>query len=562
MKTKFIVLALCFAALFLGCTPRSSASDDALDIASQAVEAPKLSVKPLQDSDALDIAVEASQQATPEPRPQKVLLSDFNTPNTKKIIRVKINLRTTRNGRVAGEDLEDRIWNMLVAHTPEPYELTRSQSVDRGDATWGTLTVNFKRVSQRLRRVSKTAPWRTKTAFELAMDFKLPADFVSSWSDFNFKYEDEFYADEDLKINAAFWQALENRLPTLTASAPGEAANWARSLGLITTRLSNDAPERTNLPGHRYFHDGCVLYENQGQTYVQQLSPSFSAPRPLSMAGILALHCSRDATFVFAVNSQNDVDLYFQPSISSTAWKTGIHFDSPVSVENFAFHIDDDIICAWNGAKATATRKFEIRCLDRMTGLPRWQTKSLNGMVRGFAATPDSLVFVSDQHLFSIGRNGRPLYVQKLEPSTARIQEPRYCQTQNVLVYATHPGHIHFVDLRNGEFVWSLNTFASEKLFCGLDDIVVFSEAGGYLLGVNARTLSPLWKFRPVTMPHDILTFAGSLILLMDRSIIALDLASGRVLAEFKIPVLADSLIRIGNRMFLNTSSAIHLMRI
>ncbi len=548
------------AACLIGCS--KSANTDSLDIAPAAENAPALPSSPRASADAIDVLARTPQNTTPLPEPTKVLLSEFTDPNTKRVIKVAENLRSSRNGRIAGEDLEERIWNLLVAHTPSPYELVRAKSADKSDSAWATLSVSFKRVSTRLRRASKTAPWRSRANFGLSMQLKLPDKRLSSWNNFDFKFEDEYYAEDDLKINAAFWQALENRIPTFTTALPGDAASWARSLGLITTRLSNDFPEKTELPPHRYFNEGCILYEKNGQTYVQQLISAFAPPRPLSMASILALDCSRDAMFVFSVNGQNDLDLYFQPSISSHAWKTGIHFDTPVTADNFAYHIDDDLICAWNGARASSARKFEIRCLDRKTGLLRWQTKSINGMVRGFAATSDALTFVVDQAVFSISRDGDLRFVQRLAPVAARLQEARYCQTENALIYSMNPGRVTFLDPKSGDFLWALNTFASEKLFCAPNDIAIFSEAGGYLLAVNAHDLMPLWKFRTVTMPRDMITFAGSLILLMDRAVIALDLQTGRQLTSFSIPVRADRLIRIAKRIFLDTPSALHLLRI
>ena len=125
-----------------------------------------------------------------------------------------------------------------------------------------------------------------------------------------------------------------------------------------------------------------------------------------------------------------------------------------------------------------------------------------------------------------------------------------------------NPTQLMFMDIATGEITWILNTINTEELHCGVNDIIVFSEAGGYLLGVNASTLQPLWKYRPATMPRDFLTFGKSLILLMARAIIALDLNTGHKLASFPLSVTATKLLRHGNRIFLDTPTAIHALRI
>lgn len=507
----------------------------------------------------LDIAAHMPETAISVPAPQKVVLSSFAHPNPKRIIRLTTNLRTTRNGQIAGEDLNDRIWNMLVAHTPDPYELHKVEK-GKGDAAWGLLGVTFKRITERLRKVSKTAPQRSRASFGLTMALKLPDGYTSSWSGFDFQFVDEHYADEDLKVNAAFWKSLEDRLPTFTAS--DNAASWARSAGLITSRTSGGRHDAPDLPRHRYFDEGCILFYRDQHPYFQLLASPFSTPRALAIPSIISMKCSNDATFVASLNSQNDVNLYYQPPTAGHSWKTGIHFDTPINEENFAWHVDDDIICIWNGARASTARQTEIHCLNRQNGLPRWNVAPTNGMVRGFAATPDALTFILDQAIFSVSRRGDLNYVERLDPVNSRLPDPRSCSTENTIAFSMNPGQLSFLDLQSGDITWTLNTFNNEKLFCAPNGVVVFSEAGGYLLAVDSSTLQPLWKFRPVTMPYDMLTFGQNLLLLMNRAIIVLDIHTGRLLASFPINVPARRLIHFANRIFLDRPDGISNLEI
>lgn len=524
------------------------------------------SASPLPQSTAptvtIDVMKHASAMPYPLPQAQQVRLSDFAQANQKKVIRVNMDIRTTRIGRIAGEDIEDRIWNMLTAHTPEPFELRRAKKSDPMHDAWASLNIQFKRSSERLRKTSKTAPQRTRASFDISVDLGLPRNMTSSWAKFSFKFRDEHYADEDQKVNQAFWKALKDKFPTLTVAAEGEPMAWARSQGLITTRLSNDIAETLSFPEHQYYPEGCIAYQKAGQTYIAPLHTSASAHRPLSVSPVLSLSCSRDATFVFSQSTQNDVELHYQPMAADHSWKTGIHFETPVTRDNFGHYIDDDMICLWNGEKLSDARKSEIHCLDRKTGLPRWKTLPQQGMVRAFAATPNAMTFVMDQAAFSVSRDGDLLYVHRLAPIQSRINERRSCQNESTLAFSINPAQLLFMDIATGEFNWVLNTFNTENLHCGLDNIIVFTEAGGYLLGVNASTLQPLWKYRPASMPRDFMTFGSSLILLMDRAMIVLQLTTGRQLAAFPLPVMATKLIRLGNRIFLDTPSSVHPLRV
>ncbi len=558
---KSILLRSCFAvSTLLGCACQSPSHEPtpADDILQQTPPQPTI-----HEGVAIDVMAHAPANPYLLPDAQQVLLSDFARADQKKIIRVTTDLRLSRNGRIPGEDIDERLWNMLTAHTPEPYELQRANAKDRTNDAWGTLTIQFKRVSERLRKTSKTAPQRTRASFELSLSLRLPKDLSSSWSNFHYKFKDEHYSDEDKKVNQAFWQTLKDVFPTLTVAPPGEAVSWARSIGLITTRLSNDIAESTPFPEHRYYNEGCVVYEKSGQTYLSPLqSTSHFSARPLAVTPLLSLQCSRDATFVFSQSTQNDVELHYQPPAANHSWKTGIHFDTPVTAENFGHYIDEDIICLWNGESLSESRRSEVHCLDRKTGIPRWKTLPQQGMVRGFAATPQAMTFVMDQAAFSISREGQLLYVQRLSPIQSRITQRRSCQNDKTLAFSMNPTQLMFMDIATGEFTWVLNTINTEELHCGLNDIIVFSEAGGYLLGVNASTLQPLWKYRPATMPRDFLTFGKNLILLMDRAIIALDLTTGHKLASFPLSITATKLLRLGNRIFLDTPTAIHALRI
>ena len=556
MTHRFCFAKFVLALSFLGCTPAPEVPEPAPEPNTQAEAVEPKAPEVL----TIDVMSHLPERTLDMPEPQLVVLSDYAQPNAKKVIRVTTNLRTTRNGRIAGEDLEERIFNLLTAKTPEPFELQRAKTLEKGDQTWGILNLTFKRTSERLRRASKTAPWRSRANFGLSIDVKLPENQVSSWTKFNFNFVDEHYADEDLKVNQAFWRALEAELPTFTASS--NASDWARAIGLVTSRLSNEAPDKLELPKHQTYDKGCVVYQENDQTFVRQLQSPFAHPRPLSISTPLELRCDDEATFVFALNGQNDVDLYYQPSMKNVAWKTGIHFETQVSADNFDYHLDDDLICVWNGKRASSARRTEIHCLDRKTGMPRWQTTPFNGMVRGFAATNESLTFVTDQAAFAISRPGSLVYVHKLAPVKARLPEARSCHNDNTLVFSMNPGYLTFMDLANGDVTWQLNAFNSEKLFCAQDNVVVFSEAGGYLLGVNARELKPLWKYRPVSMPRDILSFGHSLILLMDRAIVALDAQTGVVQTSFKLPVRAQTLIRLGQRLYLDQENAIAPLRL
>lgn len=491
----------------------------------------------------------------------KAVLSDFASATEQRIIRVSMSVKSSRGGLISVSDLEERVWNMLVAQAPQPYVLRRSEGIDAHDIVWGNLRVNFKRQQMRLRRASKTASLRANYSFEFSMVFNAPKELESSWNGWNLVHNDEHGVEDERRVNENFLARLEREMPTLTVVNIAQTQNWLRAQGIFADVVTSEYSKRAMpVADHRYFDEGCVLYREGEQFYMRYLLMPFSKSRPLSMPKIQAMHCSRDATFVVAQSGLHNADLYYQASGSLNAYKMRLNFEQPPVQENVKLIVDDDLLCLFLGFDPKEARTTEVQCFNRKTGLMRWRTRPLPGALRALAIDDKRLVLANEQALISMTRQGQVEYARPLESQGRRKHAKDYCQSGKILVFSPKAGrHIAF-DIEKQQALWSIDTIESSFLHCGLKDSVILSEAGGYLLAIDIQTGQARWKYRSVKMPKDALSFGANLYLLMDKAIIALDLVSGKRVAEIPLHVEANSIINIGGRIFLDTAPAIYAL--
>ncbi|MCL2325132.1 MAG: hypothetical protein FWC40_01310 [Proteobacteria bacterium] len=545
------------ALLAFGCEASRSEGGDAVSAPALGVERGGLELS----GRVIDVSARASDEHEGWGEPYKAVLSDFAEDSRERLIRVSIVIHTSKVGRLVDEDIEERLWNLLLAHAPAPYDLRRAKGMDSHESVWGTLRVEFRRQVVRLRRASKSALQRASYVFDVSMQFRSTGGETGAWDGFRYSYRDEHGADEEQSVNAAFWRELERRIPTLIAEPSGETQHWLRAQGFLSSILSPDEVRRwMTLPEHRYFDEGCLQYTVDGQPHFTHLLSPFAAPRLLSMPLVLAMHCSREAIYVFSQNGQGGVDVYYQPAGSLHAWKTSFSFEEPVTARNFGFHVDDELICVWSGADAASARSFEVQCIDRARGKPRWRTKALPGAWRGFGVLEDSYVVVGDSAVFGVSRPGELLFVQRFESSSSRQHARRSCQSGERLIFSPRPGRVVSFHMRSRTFEWAVDTFDSSVLHCGPDGLVVVSEAGGYLLGMDAETRSPRWKYRSVAFPRDLMSYGHHLYLLMDRGVVVLHAGHGKRVAAFSLPFEATRFIVLGSRIFLDAVDAVYAL--
>lgn len=488
---------------------------------------------------------------------QRCVISQFASDSTSKIARLSLTIRGIP--KAAQDEYETRIINLLNAHAPQPWEIRKSSSIDKHENISAKLDVDFKKQTIRLKKASKTAAQRAEISFSFRMTFSAQG-LISSWNNFNYSIHDEISVASEALANDTFWRNLEAQFPTLTAIDPDLTAQWLRTQGLSPLIL-NDGLSAFKHSDHKYYADGCLVARDEQQNWIlRQLQSPYSPPQILDVPNIIDMNCSSNATFIVSAETPLRMALYYQPKTTSHAWKSQLTFADSIHEGDLTLHVDNDLVCLYTGKNPQQNRGVEIQCLDRKTGLMRWQTKRLSGALRGFAADDKQLVFANDQAVFDISRSGEIITFQPIQTSS-RLRKRLSCQLQNRLIFMTGPGQFVSWNLDKLDFDWKAAVFDSDFIHCSQQNTLLFSEVGGYILAYDVEHDKPLWKYHAVSTPVDAFSYGNIIYLLFDKAVIALDRATGQLKAQIPLPWNATQFIQIGAKLYLNTKDAVYSWR-
>ncbi len=492
------------------------------------------------------------------PAVQKCVISQFATEQEQKLVRVAISLKgIPKNNQ---DEIEHRIMNLLNAHAPQPWELRKSSAIDSHEKPIGRLDVEYKKQIIRLKKASKTAPQRANIHYVFSLKFSAPNGLISSWNDFHFDLHDDIAVSSEAGINDLFWHNLETQFPTLTLIDSDLTSQWLRTQGLSPLILT-DGLSAFRHSNHIYYPKGCLISRDEHQNrLLRQLQSPYSPAQSLDVPNVLDMVCTQDATFIVSSETPLRMALYYQPRTTSHAWKSQLSFADSIREGDLSLFVDDDIICLYTGLAPQQNRGVEIQCLDRKTGLMRWQTNRLSGAFRGFAHDKNQLVFANDQAIFAISRNGEMLASQPIQTSS-RLRKRMFCQLQNRLIFMTGPGQFVSWNLTKEAFDWQTSVFDSDFIHCSQQNTLLFSEVGGYILAYDVENNTPLWKYRTVSTPLDAFSYGNIIYLLLDRAVIALDRATGHQKAQIPLPWQAQQFIQIGAKLYLDTKDAVYSWR-
>ncbi len=488
----------------------------------------------------------------------RCVLSQFPAESGRDVIRVTI---TSRGGTKAQqEETEEKIFNILSLHAPHPWELSRGRAADGQEKSWGRLNVDLKHQTLRMRRTSKTAPLRAEINYSLSMSMTTPKNMKSSWGEWKYSYRDEITVGSEGSANALFWKNVVERLPTLTVIEPEETGLWLQAQGL-SRHVLDDTLSEMRVSEHVYYPDGCVLSTEPGRaSELRQIQTPYSPPQKIDIPGIMSMSCQKDATFIVSAETPLRMALYYEPKRGVHAWKSQLTFADSIRPGDLLLHVDDDLICLVTGLEAQQNRGVEVQCLERKTGLMRWQTKRLSGALRGVAFDDRQVVIANDQALVSISRDGVIRKALRLETSS-RLRSRLSCQLQNRLIMMTGPGQFAAWNLDTDEFDWQAGVLESEFVHCSQQNTFIFSEVGGYLLAYDVEKNEPLWKYQTTALPKDAFSYGGNVYFLLEQAILVLDRVTGKRKAQIPLAWPANRFIAIGSRLYLDTKEAVYTWR-
>ena len=487
---------------------------------------------------------------------ERVPFSQFRSDFEPRIIRVSILTRGLPRSQI--ETIENRILDLIGTHAPQPFELRKSASIDKHDNVWGHLHIDYHRQTIRLRKTSKTAPLRAAYKFSLDMHLSAHDDQSISWHDWSYKWQDENTVANETAVNAHFWKRLEREIPMLTAIQTDETEQWLRAQGLAPQILSGDL-SATKLSAHQYWPQGCIVESTNGKALVRQLAKPYAPPQQLSVDPLL-MQCQGNAAFIVTSESANRIALYYHSDHSTQAWKSMLSFQTPVKKGDLGMYIDDDVICLYTGADPVQARTVEFQCIDRKNGILRWRIAPIPGVLRGFAVNRDMIYIAGDQMLASIKKDGTDVRVKKLQTG-GRQKNYLSCQFKDRMVFTTSASHLVSYRFDTGEIDWETSLLDPARIHCSQAGVLLVSEAGGYLLAFDIDDHKPIWKYRTVTAPRDILTYGDIIYLLLDRAIVALVPATGTVKAQIPMIYPANRFIQSAARLYLDTEDAVYTWR-
>ena len=486
---------------------------------------------------------------------ERIPFSQFGAACTPQIIRVTISTRGVPRNLI--ETTENRILEQLNSHAPQPFELRKPSSIDRYDTVWGNLHIDYQKQAIRLRKTSKTSPLRASYKFTLSMHLRSGEPKTISWHDWTYKWQDENTVANESAVNAHFWKRFEGELPLLTAIDTEQTEQWMRAQGLSTKILSGDL-NALRVSSHHYYPTGCVVEDqenSQSTVLVRQLASPYAPPSLLSVVPI-AMVCQSKSTFIVSSESASRVALYYHPDNSSQAWKSVISFQSQAKSGDIKMYVDDDVICLYTGNDPVQAKTVEFQCLDRSSGILKWRILPMSGVLRGFASTESTLYAATDHHLISVRKDGTVSQVQKIVTGGKQKRYPS-CAFKDRMVFSTSPGHLVSYRYESGEIDWETTVLDPTMIHCSQPGILIVSETGGYLLAFDIVEHKPLWKYRTVATPKDIMTYGGVIYVLLERGMIALDQATGTVKAQIPAPWPITRFIQAGPRLYLDSADEI-----
>ena len=471
---------------------------------------------------------------------------------------IRVTISTKGLPRNLIETVESRIVALLNARAPQPFELRKSASIDRYDKVWGHLHIDYQRQMIRLRRSSKTSPLRASYKFFFDMHLTAGEGKVISWHNWTYKWQDENTVANEAVVNAHFWKQLESEMPLLTSIDEEETAQWLRAQGLSPRILSGDL-NAMSVSDHQYYPNGCVVETGDaasGNVLVRQLSMVYAPPQQLSVTPLL-MRCQPKATFVVASESATRIALYYHPDNTGGAWKSVLNFQSQVRAGDLAMFLDDALICLYTGNEPQQARFVEFQCLDRKTGILKWRIAPVPGALRGFASTQNAFYIATDQAMLEVLRDGRVSGIQKLETGN---RQKRYlsCQFDDRMVFSTSSGHLVSYRFDTREIDWETVVLEPSLVHCSPHGPLLVSEVGGYLLAFDIADNKPLWKYRTVATPKDIMTYGGVIYILLDRGIVAIDSETGQTRAQIPLHWAVRQFIPSGARLYLDSAKAVY----
>lgn len=475
----------------------------------------------------------------------------------KQQIRVSIIIRGISKN--AAREYEDKIWELLNAHAPQPWVLRRNSHVEKTESFALNLRVEFKRTIQRLKRASKTVPQRTAFHFETSLSLSGMPKLHSSWRAWNMTFDDEISPSMENDLYARFWQSLATRFPTLTLTDSGQTAQWLRAHGRMPQILTNELPLiQTGTP--LFNANGCLItaqpaQKNHTDHTLQRLDSNETPPQKLKLSNIEAVACSKNATYLLTYETPQTSTLYYQPAHFEHSWKKDITWNDSIAPQRLSVHLDDALLCIWTGNTHAQARSLEIECLNTQTGMPKFHTQKINGAFRGAAFDQRQIVFVNDQIIAAIDKNGSPIHVQRIV-TRGKPDAFLSCQLQNRLIFAAGIDQLAAYNLDTHQIDWQMSVINPTKLHCSQNHTLIISEAGGYLLAVNVDSDTPLWKYRTMATPLDMTTSGNVLFALQERAIHAIDINSGKQMAQIPLPWRAIQFIPNGARLYIATQNA------
>ena len=541
----------------IGCgEPSRSASRDAReDATTPNAPSPKPTHTAVPVVDFTALLQSTEEDVSAMPAPERCTLSQFTDTEPSRPLRVTIAMRGIPKAQV--EEVEEHVWKILSQRTPQPWEL---QKATKGEpAARDAIHVEVKRQNTKLRRATKTAPAHYEGHYSISISTKIPPGMRSSWDAWQFDVRDGVIANHEAGIQGLFWNGLQQALPTLVLYPPENTVQWMLSLQLRPQVLENGLAS-VSVPAHTVVETGCILSRETPRTHsLRTLQSPWAVPQTLEIAEVLDMRCTPESIFAAALETPVRAALYYQPIHAQHAWKSQITFADSITSNGLRMHLDDDLVCLYTGTQPTA-RSGEIQCVDRRTGIMRWRTKRFSGPIRGISFHDKSVEVATDKAVYSVRRDGT---VQTVRPmhTLPRMREPLYCQLQDRLIFSTGPGQFRAWNAATQSFDWQTSVFESRFLHCGLQNTLILSDTGGYLLAFDVEHNTPLWKYRPVSMPHDALSQGESVFLLMHRAVVVLDRATGAIRAQFPLPWLATRFIRDGQRLYFDTPGAVYTWR-
>jgi hypothetical protein len=481
-------------------------------------------------------------------------LSDFVDPNPTRRILVELALKAPVNH---DESLEELLLELLERRMPTPYLLRERKTLEEKERSWGRVYVIYRKRLDRIRSTAKNQPRRGKIRADVEIVTHFPKGFGSNWDGFRYQFAFERPLDQLRQLDLDFWNSVRGLLPALVLSDETEAPP---DLQLREELGHGDWPPLFEQPLLGLFPDGCAALRTDTGIELRRLRQSRSAVIRLDDGPSLAAHCTLNGAFVALPANNRSARVSFEPWESrGQRWNTQVSFSQGIETDLLRFILAQDVVCLLGEQRERGLRYAKLACFRQSTGALLWEWATDGSDVSAIDVRDERVIIATGRRIVELElHTGQTLWSAEIEDATGVSSSHANCVNGKSMIFSPRSNRYLAYDPKLRQSPWTFATLGSDFIYCDELDGIYLEQAGGSLIALERDSLTPRWRFHVGEQVVDLLSFGGSLFVLLPRAIYLLEPESGRIQWAAGLPFMALHLMTFERRIYARSADRVY----